>query len=164
MESVDTVMVVVAALMLSVPAVWGFWQTTQMSRDMEHRMDAMQAEIDDLRESRQADHEEMRDLRDGISLLVEQIRQAKMDPVWTPDEVKRKPRASAAGLAVRLAAEFSSEELDGLAFEMGVGHDQFGGETIEARARELVRYMDARGRLTELRQRADRLRPRNGRR
>lgn len=159
MDLGNAVMVIMVALLLTGPAVYGFWQATQMGREAEKRMDRMQAEIDDLRESRDADHEEMRDLRDGIGLLVEQIRRASMEPVWTPDMVKRKPRTGAARLATFIAEKFNNEELNALIFEMGETKDRISGETVQERAREVVKYFEARGRLTELRSRVNELRP-----
>ena len=122
-------------------------------------MDAMQAEIDDLREGREIDHEEIRDLRDGIGRLVEQIRQAHMEPIWTPSEVKRRPRGGGAALVKRIVTGFNIEELDGLAYELGISHDTLPGKTIQERARELVRYMDSRGRINDLRRAVDENRP-----
>ena len=155
----NVLVVLFVSVLVSAPTIWGFFQAAKLSRDMERRMDVMQTEIDDLREGREIDHEEMRDLRDGIGLLVDQLRQARMEPVWTPNEVKRRPRGGGVALAKRIAAGFSAEELDSLVFELGISRESLPGETGEKRAQELVRYMDSRGRINDLRRAVDENRP-----
>ena len=158
-EWADILIVVAVAFVISVPILWGFWQATQLEQTMEKRLDVIQAEVDDLHDARATDQEEIRELRDGVSRLVEQIRRANMEPVWTPDQVKRRPRSGAAILARRLAQGFSLEEMSGLAFEIGLSGDELRGDTRDERARALVTYMENRGRLSDLRRLVDEQRP-----
>ena len=158
-EWLDILIVVGVAILISVPILWGFWQATQLAQAMERRLDAIQAEVDDLRDARATDQEEIRELRDGISQLVEQIRRANMTPIWTPEQVKRRPRSTASTLARRISAGFTVEEMAGLAFEIGLSGDDLRGDTREERARALVTYMENRGRLSDLRRLVDEQRP-----
>lgn len=123
------------------------------------RIDQLEAEIDDLREGRVIDHEEMRELRDGIGLLVEQIRKANMTPVWTPENVKRRPRTGQTALARQIEQLFTLDEIDGLAFDMGIDKGQLSGDTLGPRARALVAFAADRGRLNELRRAVTDARP-----
>ena len=159
-EWLDILIVVGVAILISVPILWGFWQATQLAQTMEKRLDIIQAEVDDLHDARATDQEEIRELRDGVSRLVEQIRRANMEPVWTPDQVKRRPRSSASILAKRIADKFSVEEMAGLAFDVaGLSGDELRGDTRDERARALVTYMENRGRLSDLRRLVDEQRP-----
>lgn len=158
-EWLDILIVVGVAILISVPILWGFWQATQLAQTMEKRLDIIRAEVDDLHDARATDQEEIRELRDGVSRLVEQIRRANMEPVWTPDQVKRRPRSSAAVLARRIAQAFSVDEMSGLAFEIGLSGDELRGDTRDERARALVTYMENRGRLSDLRRLVDEQRP-----
>ena len=160
-EWVDILIVVAVAFVISVPILCGFWQATQLAQTMEKRLDVIQAEVDDLRDARATDQEEIRELRDGVSRLVEQIRRANMEPVWTPDQVQRRPRSSAAVLARRIAQAFSVDEMSGLAFEIGLSGDELRGDTRDERARALVTYMENRDRLSDLRRLVDEQRPSN---
>lgn len=123
------------------------------------RMDKMQEEIDELREERAIDFEEMRELRDGIGRLVEQIRRANLSPVWTPDQVKRRLRADQAEMVKRIERQFNVEEIDALAFELGVVADEIKGETRGERARSLVQWSARHGLFIELTRRVDEERP-----
>ena len=158
-EWLDILIVVGVAILISVPILWGFWQATQLAQTMEKRLDIIRAEVDDLHDARATDQEEIRELRDGVSRLVEQIRRANMEPVWTPDQVQRRPRSSAAVLARRIAQAFSVDEMSGLAFEIGLSGDELRGDTRDERARALVTYMENRGRLSDLRRLVDEQRP-----
>ncbi|MFN2107592.1 MAG: hypothetical protein ACK2UJ_22130 [Candidatus Promineifilaceae bacterium] len=50
----------------------------------------------------------------------------------------------------RLVDEFNIEELQDLCFAMGIDYEELGGAGKSAKARELVLYMQRRGRLGEL--------------
>ena len=158
-EWLDILIVVGVAILISVPILWGFWQATQLAQAMERRLDVIRAEVDDLHDARATDQEEIRELRDGISQLVEQIRRANMTPIWTPEQVKRRPRSTSSTLARRISAGFTVEEMAGLAFEIGLSGDDLRGDTREERARALVTYMENRGRLSDLRRLVDEQRP-----
>lgn len=117
------------------------------------RMDAMELEIDDLRSALADQHEETRQLRDGINRLVSQIRGAGMEPVWTPERVTKKERFSRATLARSIDERFSVDEINELAYEFGIHADELTGETRAARARALVTWASDHNRLGELQRR-----------
>lgn len=133
-------------------------QETRLERQSE-RIDAMEMEIDDLRAALADNHEETRQLRDGIERLVAQIRAAKMEPVWTPDQVTKTRRPNRATLARRISDRFSIEEINDLALEFGVLADDLAGETRTSRARALVVWAADRGCLGSLERRVAELRP-----
>jgi hypothetical protein len=54
---------------------------------------------------------------------------------------------------------FSASELRSLCFDLGVDHDDLPGDGQEAHARELVAFLERRGRLAELEAACRRLRP-----
>lgn len=163
-DSVSTWVVVVVTLVLALPAIWGFWQATRFGREMEKRIDDLQDEVDELRAKQRSDQHFISKLLDGIAQLMVQLRHADLEPVWKPDEsTMYRPRPMAAvGLAKYIAQRFSIEELNQVIFELGMTRDQIGGETIEERARELVKWMGRNGRLSELRRKVYEHRPEGG--
>lgn len=134
---------------------------TQQNRitNQGERMDAMELEIDDLRAALAENHEEMRQLKDGIHLLVTQIRGAGMEPVWTPELVTKAQRFSRARLARTIDERFSVEEINNLAYEFGISADELAGDTRASRARALVTWASDHDRLGELQRRVAILRP-----
>ncbi|MFN2104292.1 MAG: effector-associated domain EAD1-containing protein [Candidatus Promineifilaceae bacterium] len=60
------------------------------------------------------------------------------------------PEPDAQELHQRLVDEFNIEELQDLCFALGVDYEELGGTGKSAKARELVLYMQRRGRLGEL--------------
>lgn len=63
-------------------------------------------------------------------------------------------------LAAELADAFNLEELEDLAFHLGIAADTIPGDTVPVRARELVRYCRRRGMTERLRKTAAEKRPR----
>jgi hypothetical protein len=49
-----------------------------------------------------------------------------------------------------IAETFNTEELKNLCADLGVNYDNLGGEGLEAKARELITYLQHRGRLADL--------------
>lgn len=126
----------------------------------EARIDSLELEIEDLRESQIDGNTEIRQLREGLSLLVAQIEDAKMSPVWTPEQVVKRTRTKRVDVTNRLVEAFSVEEIKDLAFEFGLSPDNLEGETRSARARSLTVWAADHRRLGELSRRIDELRPR----
>jgi hypothetical protein len=62
-------------------------------------------------------------------------------------------------LRQNLVDSFSDTELHDLCFDMGIDYEDLPGEGRAAKARELVAYMDRRGRIAELAQKGSELRP-----
>lgn len=142
---------------------------------MARRLDEQQEEIDELRGENEAVREENARLRasqqallnrfagfqEGVERLIAQIEQAQMVPVWRPgtgpepEPEPERPRLQrrdpqALATVARLIDEcFSREEIDGLAFELGLD-GKLTGETTEARASSLVLAASRRGILARL--------------
>lgn len=129
----------------------------------EARIDSLELEIEDLRESWVDSAVEVQELRAGLSLLVAQIEAAKMAPVWTPEQVVKRTRTRRVDVTNRLVESFTVEEINDLAFEFGLSPDNLEGETRSARARSLTVWAADHRRLGELSRRIDELRPRYSR-
>ena len=119
------------------------------------RMDEMEAEI---AAQRARHHEEISALREeleeayrGIKVLMEQLGEAGIAPGWKPAaKVVKKGGGGVPSLATLIVAAFSRDEIDGLAFDVGIDPESLGGETKGARARELVTAARQQGRLERL--------------
>jgi hypothetical protein len=130
------------------------------------RMDDMQAEIDELHGAMQADREELNDLRlemaewrHGMAIIFEQMKAAKITPLWTPKEKPPRTGRGQSTLAKRIADGFSIDEINGLAYDIGITPEEFAGDTAAARARELVELSHRRGITQALIGRVNELRP-----
>jgi hypothetical protein len=128
------------------------------------RMDAMQSEIDELRAAMLADREELNELRlemnewrRGMELVFEQMAAANMTPVWKPrvKEPKGKGRLT---LSQRIATQFNIDEINSLAYDIGILSEEFGGDTVAKRAIELVELCSRRGITSALEARVKELR------
>ena len=157
----------------------------QLRRQMQEQLDAQQQtirfltrRIDELEKSRAREfadteilRQEMEDLRQevgvlrrGVAVLTDQLKAAEIPPAFTipavirPKRGPEQPQALAA-LRGKIVDQFSLEEIDDLAFQMGVEPDELSGETKKTRARSLVSYMKDRERLEELVELLSSLRP-----
>lgn len=129
--------------------------TSQQARweALARRVDAQEEEIDALKEERLAMRGEIADLLHGVERLIGQLEEAHLVPVWRPKTAKTGARAG------WLAEAFSLEELDSLAFDVGIEKESVRGETVAARAHDLVDRARRLGKLGELERRARELRP-----
>jgi uncharacterized coiled-coil protein SlyX len=135
---------------------------------LEARVNAQDREIDALREEKLADRAqiaamkmELDDLYDGVKMLTEQIEAAGLVPVWKAH--RRAPSARIAAhitLAGQVAEQFSVDEIDNLAFDIGIEPEDIGGATRNERARQLVDMARRHGKLQDLERRMAELRPR----
>lgn len=137
------------------------------------RQDALEGELDDERAKRRDDRARLAEMQ---QLIEEWMRYARQladiirrelktepppEPVGTIPSPQRRERSTTANLARGIAARFSREEIDGLAFEMGIA-DALSGETLEARASSLAMAALRRQRLDELVEICRRERPAGG--
>lgn len=145
---------------------WVFWPDVMTK--MEARIDRHREEIDELREGRKADlaeidalraamnedreemailRAEMEEWQRGMKRVFEQMQAAGLVPVWTPRAREYRPptKRPNATLANRIAEQFNIDEINGLAYDIGILPDEFPGETKEQRARELVELSSRRG-------------------
>lgn len=130
------------------------------------RIDELQQEIDDLREARAADNEL---LQSWISYAQSWITYARelaakfkqMTGQEAPPEpmITHQATPGRASLSQFIREKFSVEEIDGLAFDLGLAPDQLPGNTRSTRARALVQWAADRGMLDELRRRVEEARP-----
>lgn len=120
----------------------------------EQRSDRQQEQIDRLREALAAE-------QDYSRALARAMRDAGLEPPRRPEPPPDSAAGSTAALARKLAACYSIEELDTLAFEMQLA-GAVTGETLENRAASLTMAALRRGRLSELVAIARRERPRGG--
>lgn len=89
-----------------------------------------------------------------------------LEPPWKPRDVRQVtveplPEPDAATLSKLIASLFSLDEMSDLAMEAGIGEEEYGGDTKQARARELVQYAMRHDKLTDLISAARQARPRS---
>mgnify|MGYP001186060574 CR=1 FL=1 len=178
---------VLLGLALAVVAISWVWRTAARSSIIErlersmvsnqsrldsnqNRLDAQEAEIDDLRR-------QIIELREGRivdhALLQEWINYARrLATMFTeatgkepPPEPEHRPRpittADMARLARTIEAHYSLDEINTLAFELGIA-SSIAGDTVEARARSLVDVARKRGLIARLIQLYREQRPNGG--
>lgn len=134
------------------------------------RMDELEAEIVAQRASHQAEmgalRAELEEAYRGIKTLLRQLGEAKITPEWSPPAAILLPVKKKGGggdvLARRIVAVFGREDIDGLAFDVGIDPESLGGETKGARARELVTAATQQGKLDRLVELCRELRPEGG--
>ena len=119
------------------------------------RMDELEAEIAAQRAKHVAEmsalREELEEAYRGIKVLMEQLGEAGIVPGWKPAaKVVKKGGGGGPSLPALIVAAFSRDEIDGLAFDVGIDPESLGGETKAARARELVTAARQQGRLERL--------------
>lgn len=138
----------------------------QTNRFLTKRVDELEqsrarefAETEILRQEMEDLRQVMGEFRRGLDVLTGQLKAADIPPAWSPPAVA--PRNASTGangdwgsdtstLRRVLVERFSRDEVDDLAFQMGVESDDLSGTTKSARARALVEYLKDRGRLKEL--------------
>lgn len=137
-----------------------------LSREIvDAEMAAIRGHVAELKRGREEERaelarlrEEVEGLRQGVAALLAQIREARLVPVWEPpttvvESVERGGEGvDLAGLQRRLARHFSLEEMEELVLRLALEGEEIwpGAATRQARARELVKFMERRGRLEEL--------------
>lgn len=134
---------------------------------MRASQDRLQNELEELRGEMLSDREELADMkiemaewRHGMTLVFEQMRAANLTPAWQPR--KRPPRASSAAgksaLAHRITRQFNIDEINSLAYDLGIVPEEFAGGTVATRARELTDLAWRRGISEALAKRVNELR------
>lgn len=106
-----------------------------------------------------------RALADYAQMLAERLRmkgETNIPPAPMPPAELDRPFGGpdeATTLARRIQRQFSVDELNSLAFDIGVSAEEIPGQTRQARARELVELVARRGLTDDLIRRMDELRP-----
>jgi len=103
------------------------------------------------------------DLTLGVSILSSQLMGLGHKPEYVPageeavDMARHTPDVTA--IHERMVRSYSIEEMDDLAFGLGVPPEELGEDTLSGRARSLVQYMQRREQLPELLAAMNRKRP-----
>lgn len=182
MAGIEVSVTIIVGMALAAASIIWLWHATarpgliNLQEDtltkMHERQNVMQREIDELRRTIADNHElyeeELGELRavldewwQGMKLVFEQMAGAQLVPVWQPKPIppKRRLRTGHQELIRFIAPRFSVEEIDGLAFELGLAKDELSGDTRETRARALVQWAADHDRLSDLRRRVEDARP-----
>lgn len=134
---------------------------------MRQRYDELQAELDEVRASLVIGREEMAEMRvemaewrAGMQLVFAQLRAVNIVPAWLPPDkpAGRPSKRTRAALAARIAQQFNREEIDNLAYELGIVPEDIAGATTAAHARELTDLAWRRGLSEALAKRVNELR------
>lgn len=142
-----------------------------------HKWNRLTMELSDrlatLENDRQRDHTEMQRLRlrlteleIGVRVLIAQIKRLGESPDWdsgntAPTEAESAETAPIDNMALHrnIAALFDADEIDDLAFRLGIPPDEIEGKRRDTRARNLVLYADRRERVDDLLELVRQLRP-----
>lgn len=137
-------------------------------RRYEHAIADMQQRLERTEQRSDRQQEQIDRLRDALVMeqdynraLARAMRDAGLEPPPRPEPPRPEPARNSsdlAGLARKVAACFSMEEIDTLAFEMQMD-GAVTGESLENRAASLVRAALRRGQLAQLIEIARRERP-----
>ena len=134
-------------------------QSNRMDRQSA-RIDALEAEIDELREGRANDHALLQEWIAYARKLAARFKEltGEEPPPEPATKQPASPRLNRATLSRLIAQKFSTDEIDGLAFDMG-NTDELTGDTRTARARALVSWAADRGLLADLGRHVEEARP-----
>jgi hypothetical protein len=162
-------------LILIAVALWFFWRAVikpDIVARFEERLNHHRVEIDQLTIARRADRAEIYNLREvmatdreemsaeiaelravlaeweiGMRLVFAQMKAAGLTPAWQPRErPARKVYGRTDGtMAGRIAAQFNIDEINALAYDIGILAEDFSGDTRIARSMELVELAARRG-------------------
>ena len=167
---------VVTAAMVGIGAasLWAYVQTRRHSPGAVRELNQLTTELSNrvgtLEKERQRDHAEMlriqlrvAELEIGVRVLIAQIRRMGGEPEWNVAPDGPIPPVSEViddtALYRSIAALFDVDELDDLAFRLGIEPDELEGKRRDSRARSLVQYAKRRDMLPELIDIARQLRP-----
>lgn len=143
------------------PTVYGEMERT--IADMNQQLNEMRAQLAAEHLARMALQVRITELEIGLKIQAAQIRRLGEVPEYTPTT----PGPAAAVVDEKMLSEglatlFNADELDDLIMRLDVPDGQVAGETTAKLSRELVRYMQRRGRLADLLAAARQLRPDGG--
>lgn len=115
-------------------------------RGLSEQVAAMHAEISRLQTK-------VADLTLGVSILSSQLMglgHKPEYPVATVEDASDTPTVDPKELYARLSKEFDGNELDDLAFRLGVNADDLGEATVSGKARALIAYAKRHGEFDKL--------------
>lgn len=141
------VVVLIVLIVLAVAAPGTYWLYVAFA--------AMRGQLVDLRADQGSLRDELAQVEAALAISQERIRQLERafreETGHEPPYVEVPPvrPAGAAGLARRIAARFSLDEVNGLAFELGLD-GALAGDSLESRASSLVKIATQNDVLTKL--------------
>jgi len=158
-ESVLAILATIAVISAAVA-----WMThVYLPGDNVRKWNRLTMELSDrlatLENDRQRDHIEMQRLRlrlteleIGVRVLIAQVKRLGESPDWGDDDPPPGDVAPVDNMALHrnIAALFDADEIDDLAFRLGIPPDEIEGKRRDTRARNLVLYADRRERVDEL--------------
>lgn len=122
------------------------------------RIDQLEMYLDDLHDERVADRALLQLWIDYARKVTTRLKEITGETPPPEPEASKRP-ISRAALSRFLVQRFSVEEMDALAYEMGVASDELTGGTRSSRSRALVQWAHDHGLLEDLKQRAEAARP-----
>lgn len=154
----DTTYFLLGAVAVLVAVMPGLAALFLYMRGAIRRIEWLEGQADEDKQEISTLRVEMAELSIGVGLLVAQVRRAGMEPEWTHTARSKSSTAppaaltstDAALLAQKIDAQFDVDEVNGLAFDLGIPPDELTGGTGAARARALVLYAKRRHKGNEL--------------
>ena len=171
---VESIVVTIALSIFGAWALYSFLQARRQSPGAVRELNQLTTELSNrvgtLEKERQRDHAEMlriqlrvAELEIGVRVLIAQIRRMGGEPEWNIAADGPIPPVSEViddtALYRSIAALFDVDELDDLAFRLGIEPDEIDGKRRDTKARSLVQYCKRRDLLPELIDIARQLRP-----
>jgi hypothetical protein len=161
--------VVATAIVAAGPGFYALLKQRQIMpveyRDMVTAQANDRERIRELESLRATDHalittlqEQMDEFRRGVRLLVEQLEQAKITPVWVPSRSMLNGQLSTE-LRRFIHSHFNHEEIDDLALRLGANPDDITGQSLLARSRSIVGYAERNELMEQLADLVRELRP-----
>jgi hypothetical protein len=97
----------------------------------------------------------------GINILIAQVKRLGGDPEYEPplEEREEDRHYNQSDLLRRMSRQFNMDELADLAYQLDIQTGALGGDTVSAKARAIITYMERRGELAKLVAFCRRLRP-----
>lgn len=144
-------------LMVALPgwvALWVAWHGDRPTyTSMEQTIGALSAQVREMHTEISRLQTKVADLTLGVSILSSQLMglgHKPEYPVATAEGASDPPTIDPKELYTRLAKEFNSDELDDLAFRLGINADDLGEATVSGKARALIAYAKRHGEFDKL--------------
>lgn len=172
---IEAIVVTVALSTVGAAALYAFVQSRRQSPDAIGELVASNNELSrrvrSLEQNRERDHAaflriqlRVAELEIGVQVLIAQIKRMGATPEYVPSS--EPPPVDAVNDVIderavqrSIDALFSVEEIDDLAFRIGIDTDEIEGRVSSTRSRSLVQHAKRRGLLPELIRVARQLRP-----
>lgn len=144
-------------LMVALPgwaALWAAWHGDKPTyTSMEQTIGALSEQVREMHAEISRLQTKVADLTLGVSILSSQLMglgHKPEYPVATAEGASDPPTIDPKELYTRLAKEFNGNELDDLAFRLGINADDLGEATVSGKARALIAYAKRHGEFDKL--------------